>query len=212
LPDLEGDFKGAKQKQAMIYERPVPDIALPKHLRVGLGSTIRLGELEVTPVRVQLKRIKIVSGRQLELARRDSLVLQLCCKNLSEAVAFSPTDPFFDRFWKTPADGSKPYTFVEIADQRFYGGPVPWTRDSLANRDAVEGQEYRVLNPGEKLTTIACTDPGEPIPEILEKYHGPLTWRLQLRRGLVPVRRREVPATAVIGVTFDAADIQKSHG
>jgi len=36
-----------------------------------------------------------------------------------------------------------------------------------------------------------------------------MTWRVQLRRGLVDHRGQKVSATAVIGVQFNAKDIKK---
>jgi hypothetical protein len=136
-------------------------------------------------------------------------VLELCYRNRSSDIAFSPTDPFFDRRWKDAGDGSKPYTFLEIGDRRFYGGPIPWTQASAGARDEIEGQVYRVLDPGEELTTIACSDPADPIAELLKEYQGPIVWRLQLRRGLTSVGGKTISATAVIGVKFDASEVER---
>jgi hypothetical protein len=37
-----------------------------------------------------------------------------------------------------------------------------------------------------------------------------MLWRLQVRRGLVSVGAKEIPATAVIGVEFGANDVKKA--
>ena len=40
------------------------------------------------------------------------------------------------------------------------------------------------------------------------KHVGKMLWRVQVRRGLVRVKSREVSATAVVGVEFTRDDIQ----
>jgi S-adenosylmethionine hydrolase len=211
LPDREGDFKGAKrQKQAaMVYERVRPESSLPDKLKVALGQTIRIGDLEVTPQRVEFRRVVFRQpGFAPELALDDSLVLHLLFRNVSRDVAFSPTDPFFDRSWKGLSSGKRPYTFLDIGTYRVWGGPLPWRPGRrIAEEETIEGQQYRVLQPGERLSTFVCTDPQAHVGQILEKYHGELIWRVQVRRGLVQVEDREYPATAVIGVRFHDTDI-----
>src|SRR5262249_23716510 len=61
LPDVEGDFKGAKhQKQAPLsYERISPETELPAQLKVKLGQSLQLGNLDVRPEQVELLPIKI---------------------------------------------------------------------------------------------------------------------------------------------------------
>jgi phage FluMu protein Com len=211
LPDLEGDLKGAKhQKQSSItYERIPPEAKLPEKLRVSLGSTLRIGDVAVSPEKVQLKRLRIRHpGFAPELQDEASLVLQVRLKNTSRDVEFSPTDPYFDRQWK-PDQANKPYTFLELGGDRFFGGPLFWQPGvPPEGRERVEGQVYKVLAPGQELTTLVCTDPEIRIAEVLNRYQGNLLWRIQLRRGLVAVRNREVSATAVVGVQFKHSDIE----
>jgi hypothetical protein len=212
LPDLEGDLKGAKRDKPspVSYERPQPDVALPPHLQVDLGRTLLLGQLEVRPLKVERRRLNIGQpGEGFEPASQDSLVLHIRFRNCSDDVTFSPTDPYFDRRWKGPSYGGKPYTFLEIGDQRFYGGSIPWKKgQSLEDRERIEGQEFRFLRPSEELTTLVCSDPTDPLVDILESFHGPIVWRIQVRRGLAHVGDREIPATAVVGVRFTDRDIE----
>ena len=79
-------------------------------------------------------------------------------------------------------------------------------------RDHIEGQDYRVLGPGESQTTIVCTDPTDPVFDCLADFQGEIVWRIQVRRGLAKVGAREVPATAVIGVKFSDRDIGNLAG
>ncbi len=211
LPDLEGDYKGAKhQKQGAIsYERVQPETALPDKLLVPLGKSIRLGDVEVTPQKVELAHIKIRHpGFPPEPQAKASLVLHLRLENISQDVVFCPADPYFDRRWKT-AEPSKPYTFLEMGSRRFFGGPLLWKPDlAPEDRETVEGQQYKMLQPGESLTTLVCTDPDDEVRQLLANYRGHLLWRVQVRRGLVKIGEREIPATAVIGVPFEDKDIE----
>lgn len=211
LPDREGDLKGAKHSKpaAATYDRVRPENDLSNRLKVPLGQTIQLGDLAVTPQRVELRRVEFHRpGFAPEPALEDSLVLRLHFRNISRDVAFSPTDPFFDRCWKGVASGKKPYTFLDIGKDRLWGGPLPWSPGRpLGERDTIDGQQYKILQPGEELTSLVCTDPEDHAGRLLASYRGDLLWRVQVRRGLVQVRDREYSATAVIGVPFKDTDI-----
>ncbi|HLJ94015.1 MAG TPA: SAM-dependent chlorinase/fluorinase [Gemmataceae bacterium] len=213
LPDREGDLKGAKhQKQAVIIsDRVAPDRGLPQKLKVELGQTIRLGDLEITPQHVELRRLVFRRpGFVPEPAGDDSLVLHLLVHNISQDVVFSPTDPFFDRSWKGLSSGKKPYTCLEIGRDRLWGGPLPWSPSQRPQeRDTIEGQQYKTLQPGEQLATLVCTDPEDHVGRLLTHFRGQLLWHVQVRRGLVEVHGREYAATAVIGVPFQDTEIQK---
>jgi S-adenosylmethionine hydrolase len=210
LPDREGDYKGAKhpKQAAVFYERVRPENDLPDRLKIDLGQTIQLGDLELTPQRVALRRVEYHRpGFAPEPALDDSLVLDLHLRNISRDVAFSPTDPFFDRSWKGLSSGKKPYAFLDIGKNRLWGGPLPWNPGHPEARESIDGQHYRTLQPGEELTTLVCTDPQDHVARLLAEYQGSLLWRVQVRRGLVQVRDREYAATAVIGVRFKDTDI-----
>jgi len=212
LPDVEGDFQGAKrQKHSSIsYERLDPDSPLPERLKIDLKHSIRLGDVEVTPLRVEWGRLRIRHPDMTEdVLPGEALLLHLKLKNVSGDVVFSPTDPYFDRQWKSAQD-SKPYTFLEVGKQRLYGGPLPWRPGMRAdNRPALEGQTYEALPPGAQMETFVCTPPSDAMLAGIVNHQGPLLWRIQVRRGLVHVRESDVPATAVLGVAFQASDIQK---
>jgi hypothetical protein len=214
LPDTEGQFKGARhdKPKALSYERQRvdPDTELPASLRVPLGQTIRVGDLEVTPQEVELRQVTIRQpGFAPEPASDNSLVLHLLLRNVSQDVVFCPTDPCFVRRWKPgAANSSRPYTFIEMGKRRFYGGPLFWKPGQPDDgRETIEGEQYRELKPGEIMATVICSDPEDHLGDFLEIYHGALLWRVQLRRGLVSVRGREVSATAVIGVRFTDREV-----
>jgi hypothetical protein len=217
LPDLEGDLKGAtRQKQsALLYERVPPEEELPARLRIALGETLRVGDVEVTPRQVELRKVMFRRpGSDPEKGARASLVLHLHFRNVSPDVVFSPTDPFFDRRWKQGhAFSLRPYTMLEVGRRRFFGGPVSWKPGQMPQlRETIDGQVYRRLKPGEELDTLVCTDPDDDVGRYLSGYQGSLLWRVHFRRGLVAVRDRELPATAVVGVQIVPSQIQRPPG
>jgi hypothetical protein len=182
---------------------------LPPHLRVALGKTLRVGDLEVTPLDVRLRRVTI-NTENFDPTHELALVLRLHLKNVSTNVAFHPVDPFFDRSWTGEA-GDKPYTFLDMGGRRFYGGPIEWD-NAIPKRDnprqfIPEQHQDRDLKPGEEMDTIVCTNPHDKVENDLKFYRGPLQWHIQLRRGLVEVRKHDASATAVIGVDFQDSDV-----
>jgi hypothetical protein len=214
LHDLEGEFKGASHQKrgAITYDRAPPETPLPAYLTTHLGQPLRVGDLEVTPEKVELRRLRVrVDTFNAELEKEPSLVLYLHLRNLARDVVFCPTDPFFERRWKEGQSRAlRPYTYLEIGGRKFYGGPFAW-RPGQRRRESIEGQRHQPLQPGEAVDTLICTDSDDRVAQVLAASRGPLLWRVQLRRGLVAVRNREVSATAVVGVAFTAEDVVSSQ-
>ena len=109
-----------------------------------------------------------------------------------------------------------PLTLLEVGKRRYFGSSSDWyerNRDpSLRLRRAwVEGRkdnpEY--LNPGMTMETFVSTDGRDPrLQQQLKTYHGPLLYRVHLRRGLVKRSDGKLfSATAVVGVRFTTDDI-----
>jgi hypothetical protein len=228
LPD-DGEDRGVKKGQKafrLITDERMVTAPLPPRLHVGLGDTLRIGELEVKPTRVERKKVCVyVQGfDKPEPCRCDSLVLHLHLRNVSADQTFSPLDNYFDRQWTHT--GMPPLTLLEAGPNRFYGGPAAWyprgSRDK--RREWVEGRkdgDPEGLKPGGEVDSFVCTDGGdERMPLLLDgkdprgarvrsPYRGPLLWRVQVRRGLVSYRNRPLSATAVIGVAFDSAQVEQ---
>lgn len=224
LPDVPaqnpGVNKGKEKKVNQVFQRVRPEIALPEDQHVPLGQTIRIGAIEVTPERVEQKRVihKYRNrGFNPEMAQEDSLILHLKLKNVSEDNIFYPTDPAFERKWKEgDPESAKPYTFLDMVDKqkRFFGGANRWPLPRVAGeepaREYVEGQENdeKPLYPGEERKTVMYTNPEDRVADYLRGYNGRFVWRVQLRQGLVKVEEREISASTVIGVTFGSDDIR----
>lgn len=217
LPDI-GENPGVQKMspESSIYRRVAPETALPDSLKVRLGDSLRLGDLEVTPRSVSLRRIKYKTGNyEPEDSARETLVMDLSLKNLSTEYAFHPTDPYFERRWQPKKGSSKPYMFLEFDRHQVFGGALEW-RPPSANRsgrfaeprERIMGQKHdTLLKPGQSMETMVCLDPETGIANELATYKGTLTWRVQLRRGVVSLPTKRVAASAVIGVVFDSGQI-----
>lgn len=204
------------------YERVAANTPLPPHLITTLGNPLQIGDLEVTPLRVEQKRVLFkyrLGSFKSELAPEESLVLQLQLKNISKNSEFRPVDLAFDHFWKDGQhpQNTMPYTYLEVAGKRFCS-PLKWNPAAarklpvhVGQDEFVEGQEEgnKILLPGEQMKTVIVTDPGDNVPQALRNHRGKLLWRVQLRRGLVELNNKLYSATAVIGVEFDKEQIEK---
>src|SRR5262249_53128687 len=137
FPDVEGDTPGVQKngKKTSFKGQIAPEnlkrlaeASLPAHLRVPLGETLRVGGLEVTPLRVERKAVRVfVEGyARPEPCPHESLVLHLRLRNVSAASTFTPLDNYFDRNWKK-GRGAPPLTLLEVGTRRFYGGPAEWS-------------------------------------------------------------------------------------
>jgi hypothetical protein len=212
IPD-QGENKGATRSKTGAVKLPDPAQPLPNQLKVALGDSIRIGDLEVTPEKVERRQIQYESRRQgpsPDTTRFDALALVLHLKNISQDVVFKPMDPYFTRQWKPKNGGLMPYTYLAVGDHHFYGGPLSM-QDVRDHQLSVAGQDLdQELRPGEEFNTFICTDPDDPLKKTLDGHNDsdPLLWRVQVRRGLVRVHERDVPATAVIGVQFSRKSIQ----
>jgi hypothetical protein len=235
MPD-DGDNPGVQKgkkttRHQYLYDPKLATLPLPDNLRTRLtpdgGESIRIGELQITPVRVKRERVKVYvqNSAKPEPCTGDSLVLYLKMRNLSSDYAFAPLDNYFDRYWKTGMDLLPPLTQLEVgADYRLYGGPARWYPRGSENkrREWVEGRpafDPELLGPNEEKEFFVCTDGQDARAELAlfgenegrrvrEPYHGRFLWRIRVRRGLVRVKDKDYSATAVVGVEFSDKEIQ----
>lgn len=211
LPD-EGDKPGATHvgPKGAVYHQSGKNPLLPlsADLEVPLGRPLTVGALRVTPTKVELRKVLLtILGYKPEPSANDCLLLYLDLQNVSGDQAFRPLDPFFDREWHGTFDVNMPYTYLEAGGQRFYGARTFYPPDRGGQRkEVIEGQDLdTVLGPGDKTSTFVCTGPD--VAPFLARYHGPLTYRVRFRRGVVDFGNKETTATAVIGVRFTDKDV-----
>ncbi len=229
LPD-DGDDRGVNQNGKRIsYKVQYPDrfatAPLPPEQRLTLGQTRRFGAIEITPLRVERKRVGVmVQGwPNPEPCLHDSLVLWLRFRNVSADQAFAPLDNYFDRWWQ-PGQ-LMPLTQLEAGKDRFCGGPAKWYPRLNKKNDKPEwvaGRKYadpEGLKPGEETEGFVCTNGDDPRAALVlfgerdgapvaPPYDGSFLWRVQVRRGLISWKGRDRSATTVIGVEFGRNDIQ----
>lgn len=230
MPD-EGDTPGVTRKTRVFlnFDRKAATQPLPPNLIVPLGQSLTVGDLEITPRRVERRQVSIFTEgaeEKPEPSPYEALVLHLHLRNVSREYAFTPLDNYFDRRWKPAEGGAPPLTMLMAGKEVFFGGPARWyptqrdrnkglRRDWLVGRQNVDRQG---LAPGAEATSYVCTDGWDPqIQEVLfginsegqaagKPFQGDLLWRVRVRRGLVSREGRELPATSVIGVTFRSTD------
>jgi hypothetical protein len=191
LPDPDPSKKGGTP-QRFKHDLPIA----PKN-RVSLRQPIRVGDLEVVPEKV-------------ERTAEDSLVLSLRLRNRSEDWEFAPMSA---KFLERPRGlvAAPPYTFLQVGDERLYGGEVRWLPTKTADPDRRASADGR-LPPGGEVIARLATDPRDAVKlKALAKAAGPLLWRVHVRRGPALVNLQEVSATSVIGVEFTAKDIQQQE-
>lgn len=227
IPDVDGDNPGAKRTKIRFnHDKERTQEIVPAHLRTKIGVAIRVGELEVTPLAVEKATVAVlVSGfSKAEPCKEDSLILRLKLKNVSADQSFCPLDYYFNRKWKEKSRNSypPPFTLVQFGTEKpeksFFGGPANWlplalagSKKSQSPRETVEDENLdKTLEPGDEMTAFLCTDGDDASAQAIFTHQGPMLWRLQVRRGLVPVGAKEIPATAVIGVEFSTTDIKQS--
>jgi len=111
IPESDDPGVNPKGSGRRVSYAPTP---LPDHLRTRLGEPITVGDLTVTPERVEQRRLALYGYNINGLDRSDvlesgeALVLTLKVKNGSSNVAFAPNDPAFNRAFSGAVKVSPP--------------------------------------------------------------------------------------------------------
>lgn len=226
LPDEGGDNPGVKKLKTTwkweinpkLYREPIPTTLLATLRKGQEGQTLHVGDLDVTPVKIEQKVVKVfVEGsNRPEPCDHPSLVLTLRLKNNAAGYSFVPLDSYFDRHFVKPSkeDPYAPLTQIELGSSIFPGGPAHWEPRytdqriplGASRREWVEGRQNLEpeLSPGKEMESIVCTDGNnEKLVEAIAKNDGPFLWRVHLRRGLTTHQGKEYPRTAVVGIQFN---------
>lgn len=168
---------------------PRHDLELPAKLKTPLGNTVRIGQMEITPLKVA--------------KRRGDLVLEFKAKNVSSNQIIRPIEREFFFESKGGSNTAKPYTFLEEIGKesgRIYGGELRFI--AADNRPNFDGE----LRPGEECTVELSTYSDEKVSRLL-KDDAKYRWRVQVRRGLETVNSVPTSVTAVVGVEFSKNEI-----
>jgi len=193
-----------------------PLSALDERLVVPLNQTRRLGNLEVTPLGVEHRRVSIITADGQRAYDPVVLALRLRVKNAGGNQAFAPSDPAFTSFQgrsttarakntmrvknKVVFEDGYTYTFahpvndVESIEKRILPLGVEY-----GQRERVAEQKFPVLKPGESAEVLLLSQ-----EDSLVKVKGTMLWRVKLRKGRTA---KGLGAAVVIGVPFSKDNV-----
>ena len=94
-----------------------------------------------------------------------------------------------------------------VGKSTFAGGPISWPFGKGVKRtyEAAQSDDDKPLLPGESRSYAVISRPDAV--RAVRGARDTIVWRVQVRRGLVEYRGREVPVTALVGVEFNASDV-----
>jgi hypothetical protein len=195
IPDDYGIQKGGRAWKGPAANSPVP----PKQ-KAALGESLRVGNLEVTAMGVERRkvnklRLDLVSGQRQKMpSEGECLVLRVRFKNVSSDIAFSPLDALFVR----RSQDYPTYTFLEVGD----GHTIDMFDLAPFSEFDIEGQPFDETVPGQELEAVIAAEEGSPA-----RAKGTMLWRLQVRTGgsVAGVART---FSTVVGFTFTADQIR----
>ncbi len=213
IPDVFGTYDKADRKKSSHNVLPATDLDVPSHLRVKLNESLTVGDLQVTPLSVERKKVNFVAAQAKgnpSILPTETVMLRLKVKNVSQSTSFHPNDP---AFWRDPKKGETAYTALMIGKTPHYGA-FPWP--ALLNF-SVEGhpsEDDKPLRPGEERETFICTGRTSDTVRAVDAHKGDFLWRVQLRRGVITYTDKQgktgdISATTVIGVQFTPDQIAR---
>lgn len=161
---------------------------------VALGATVRLGVLEVTPLKVTRGTVVLersFTRHEFKDGGKNALKLALRIKNVSKDVALAPLDEAFvrDRL------GADPDTYIVPTEPAPTIGMYPL---AVHSEWSIDGQEFRELRPGDSMVTQVVSKAGAA----LNPPRG-MSWRVRLRT--------DIDHTEGVVVRFEAADVRADN-
>jgi hypothetical protein len=172
---------------------PTPDSTpppIPAENLATLGKTIRLGDLDVTPLSVTAAPVQLRRSIQPQRRRSEeaSLILRIKLSNISEKNTFTPLDQNLVR-----ERGLRPHDpYIETSE----GTTIRLFPLAIDSEWSIVGQEFSELQPGDTEETFIVAEPGAA-----RELPGEMTWRVRLRTG--------VYRTDTIGVRFTKDEVRR---
>lgn len=166
---------------------------LPDENITALGASLRIGDLQVTPLSIALVRVELVGSidpSKYRVEESESLVLRIQLTNLSKTQSFAPLELAYLREQSSPLDRC-----LIMTPRGATIGAFPLAVDS---EWSVVGQESRVLERGETLETIIASEPGAA-----DRIASEMIWRVRLRIG--PFR------SDVVGIRFRDNEVERDR-
>ncbi|MBI3822520.1 MAG: hypothetical protein HY289_07560 [Planctomycetes bacterium] len=193
-PVPEGKKGGAKPAMQTHHAQP-----LAEHQKTTLTHTIRVGkdgDLMVTP-----ERLRWTSDGDLQLFLR--------AKNISTNASFAPINDAF-LLYDAQKKGPKPYSYLESGSGKVDKLFSPFLEYRKNVKDDKE-PGIDVLGRDQETIIVLTTNSADRKPhvEAIAKSNDSYTWRVQLRRGFVKWKGKDISTTAVIGIDFTTAQIER---
>ena len=164
---------------------------IPEANRTTLGGTLKLGDLEVTPLSVTEGPVELERTLTVRKTRKGgghALKLRLRFRNISQSAIFAPLDEGFIRERLRAA----PESFVESNT----GEPILTLYPLAVESEwSIVGQVIRELGPQQSFESLIVTE-----PDALGRVTPEMVWRVRLRIG--------INETADLGLIFRANEIQ----
>ncbi len=212
IPDNFGEFDPVSRKKVTQHKFRV-DGELPVAQRATLGGKVVIGQIEVQPIRIEKRPLQIRSEgtdqREKKVTTRTAaaLVLTLDIKNTSSDLPIFPMDPAFTRR-ATKTD--QPITRLVVGPKTYFGGEIEWPLSNVYKKksEVQQANDTIPLKPGESREYVVFTEASLDLVRTAETAKDPLQWRVQLRRGLIEYKGKDLPVTAVIGVDFKGSEIR----
>jgi hypothetical protein len=214
LPDNFGEFAPAERKKTGRLNYPL-DGELPADQKVVLGEKLPLGQLEITPVGVEERRLRIYSEAKNggkgnpETTSTTAIVLRMNIRNTSEDTLIHPMDPAFNR---RITGSEKIGTMLMVGKVSYPGGAIAWPfPERVARRyDEAQADDAEPLKPGESREYVVFTDASQRTVKAAKDARDPLLWRVHVRSGRRDFNGKDIPVTAILGVEFKPSDIKSA--
>ena len=175
----------------------------------GANSPKLSGMVEIEKRRLKVITEPVKGPTREEVTQQPAFVLTMSIKNTSSDLDIFPMDPAFTR---KGAEDDKPITRLVVNKQTvFAGGWILWPPDpdKIKKRSEVQQKnDYEPLRPNETREYVVFTEASAAVVKAVEGSKEPLQWRVEVRRGPVAFRGKEIPVTAIVGVDFKASDVQ----
>jgi hypothetical protein len=210
IPDNFGEFDPTQRKKVSRLGVPL-DGALPPEQTVALGKKLEIGQLEIEPLRIVSRPLVVVGqhsgGFEKLPPSQPALVLTLRVRNTSNDLTIFPLDPAFNR--KNQDGSPTPATGLSIGSKTYWGGEIEWPFPRQIKRlfENDQTDELRPLKPQETRDYTVFTAADGRARTALRDHGGAATWRVQVRRGLISFKGKDIPVTAIVGVEFNRSDV-----
>ena len=213
IPDNFGEFAPAERKKTGKLAFPV-DGELPPELRVALGGKLEIGQLEIEPLGLEQRLLKIAtegkSEKRIQTSDAPAIVLRLKIRNASDDLLIHPLDPAFNR---RIVGTERVGTGLTVGKRTLWGGAIGWPFSGNVIRvyESAQEADNTPLKPGESREFVVFSNYDASLVKSVKDARDALLWRVQVRRGRIDFDGKDVPVTAIIGVEFKAADVKESE-